>query len=70
MWSGIGHKKAFRKIAKELDVRYNTVSSQCTRSLGLTTEEFIQKVNSKDIISHLSVKYPDKYQTLETDLIS
>ncbi len=46
MWSGLDHKAAFRSIAQELDVRYNTVSSQCTRALDLTTDEFIQQVKS------------------------
>jgi len=43
MWSGLGHRVAFHKIAQKLDVRYNTVSSQCTRALDLTTDEFIRQ---------------------------
>ena len=50
MWSGKSHQEAFREIAKKLDVRYNTVSSQCTISLGLTTDEFIDRVTSKTIV--------------------
>jgi hypothetical protein len=53
MWNGLDHKEAFRKIAQKLDVRYNTVSSQCTRALGLKTDEFIRQVNSKAIINLL-----------------
>ena len=68
MWNGKGHKKAFREIAQKLDVRYNTVSSQCTRALGLTTEEFITRVNSKTIINHLEYKYPDHYQIIKSQL--
>jgi len=68
MWSGLNHKEAFRKIAKKLDVRYNTVSSQCTRALDLRTDEFISQVNSKAIINLLEIKYPDKYQLIKTQL--
>jgi hypothetical protein len=46
MWSGLDHKEAFRKIAEKLDVRYNTVSSQCTRALDLTTDGFVSQVRS------------------------
>ena len=68
MWSGCGHNEAFREISQKLDVRYNTVSSQCTRSLGLTTDEFITKVNTKEIINHLENKYPEQYQIIKTQL--
>ena len=68
MWSGLDHKKAFRKIARKLDVRYNTVSSQCTRALDLTTDEFITQVNSKAIVDLLERKYPDKYRIIKTQL--
>lgn len=49
MWSGLDHKAAFRSIAQKLDVRYNTVSSRCTRALDLKTDEFIRQVKSKSI---------------------
>ncbi len=39
MWSGWSHTKAFHQVANDLDVTYNTVSSQCTRTIGLTTNE-------------------------------
>ena len=68
MLDGHSHKDAFRQIAKKLDVRYNTVSSQCTRSLDLTTDEFIRQVNSKSIVDLLERKYPDKYQLVKTQL--
>ena len=68
MWSGLDHKAAFRKIAQKLDVRYNTVSSQCTRILNLTTDEFIRQVNSKSIVDLLKRKYPDQYQRIKAEL--
>lgn len=70
MWSGLDHKEAFRKIADKLDVRYNTVSSQCTRALSLTTEEFIGKVYSKSIVEHLENKYPDDHLIIKSHLIN
>jgi len=68
MWSGLDHKKAFRKIAQRLDVRYYTVSSQCTRSLDLTTDEFVRQVNSKVIVDLLERKYPDQFQKIKAEL--
>ena len=41
MWSGWDHKAAFRNYAQKLDVRYNTVSSECTRAPDLTTDKFM-----------------------------
>jgi hypothetical protein len=68
MWSGWGHKEAFREIAQKLDVRYNTVSAQCTRTLGLTTDELISQVNSKVIVDLLERKYPDQCQKIKAEL--
>ena len=68
MWSGRDHKAAFRSIAQKLDVRYNTVSSQCTRALDLTTDEFIRQVKSKSIVDLLERKYPDQYRRIKAEL--
>jgi len=68
MWNGHNHREAFRQIAKKLDVRYNTVSSQCTRALGLTTSEFINHVNYKTIVDLIESKFPDKYQIIKNQL--
>lgn len=68
IWDGYNYKDAFRQIAITLDVRYNTVSSQCTRALGLTTDEFISRVNSKTIVALIEVKYPDRYHTIKAQL--
>ena len=65
MWNGADHKTAFHKIKEKLDVRYNTVSAQCTRALDLTTEEFIKQVNSKSIVNLLERKYPDQYRLIK-----
>jgi hypothetical protein len=58
MWGGLG----------QLDVRYNTVSSQCTRALNLPTDEFIQQVKFKSIVDLLEQKYPDQSQRIEGEL--
>lgn len=68
MWNGNNHSEVFRQIAKKLDVRYNTVSSQCTRALGLTTDEFISQVKSKKIVDLIEKKYPDQYHIIKTQL--
>lgn len=68
MWGGHNHNQAFREIAQKLDVRYNTVSSQCTRALDLTMDEFISQVNSKAIVDLLESKFPAKYQLIKTQL--
>jgi len=68
MWNGHNHGEAFRQIAKKLDVRYNTVSSQCIRALGLTTDEFISQVKSKTIVDLIEKKYPDRYHIIKTQL--
>jgi hypothetical protein len=70
MWSGLDHKAAFRNIAQKLDVRYNTVSSQCTRALDLTTDEFIRQVNSKSIIELLEQKFPEQCRLIAAELKS
>ncbi|MDI9564918.1 MAG: hypothetical protein QM301_12180 [Bacteroidota bacterium] len=62
MWDGLDHKAAFRRIAQKLDVRYNTVSSQCTRALDLTMDEFIRQVESKSIVDLLKHKYPGQHE--------
>ena len=67
-WIRRGHTEAFHEIAQKLDVRYNTVSAQCTKALGLTTDEFINQVNSKAIVDLLESKYPDQYQKIKSEL--
>jgi len=68
MWNGHDHKEAFRIIKEKLNVRYNTVSSQCPRALGLTTEDFIERVESKTIVDLIEYKYPDQYQKIKLEL--
>jgi len=66
--NGISHTDAFKQRAKELNVTPSTVSSQCTRSLNLSTEEFIGFVESSKIKSFLKERFPDKASLIEHKL--
>jgi hypothetical protein len=68
MWEGRDHREAFHQIARKLDVRYNTVSAQCTRALGLTTDEFVTKVQSRTIVDLIEGKYSNQYQLIRSQL--
>ncbi len=68
MYNGKGYRDAFRHVAKDLDVRYNTVSAQCTRALGLTTAKFDDHVRSRRIVHVLRDKYPDRREQIDKEL--
>jgi hypothetical protein len=70
MNKGNDYTEAFHKVANKLDVRYNTVSSQCTRALGLLTEEFVSRVKAGTIIALLEEKYPDQVALIRRETIS
>jgi hypothetical protein len=40
-------------------VTYNTVSAQCTRHLGLSTDEFVNLVRNHKIMEFLKNKFPN-----------
>lgn len=71
MKNGMSHTDAFKQRAKELNVTPPTVSSQCTRSLNLSTKEFIGLVESNKIKSFLKERFresPDKASLIEQEL--
>ena len=68
MRNGKSHTEAFHIIANELEVNYNTVSAQCTKALGLSTQEFIEHVESSRISQIMKNKYPDKRELIERKL--
>ena len=68
MRKGKSHTEAFHIIANELGVNYNTVSAQCTRALGLSTQEFKKHVESGRIVQVIKNKYPDKRELIEREL--
>jgi len=66
--NGISHTDAFKQQAKELNVTPPTVSSQCTRSLNISTKEFVGLVESNRIKSFLKERFPDKASLIEQEL--
>jgi hypothetical protein len=70
MWSGRNHTEAFHMIAQKLDVRCNSVYAQCTKTLDLTTHEFVRLVESKAIVALLERKFPGQYQKIKAELKS
>jgi len=68
MWNGLDHKAAFRQIAQKLDVRYNTVSSQCTRGLNIDTAKFVSLVKSREIVDLLESKFPDRVNEIRKNI--
>ena len=68
IYKGYDYKEAFHIVKDHLAVRYNTVSAQCTRSLGLTTDEFVLMAKNKGIIQLLKDKFPDRIDVIESEL--
>ena len=64
------HKFSFKAIAVTLDVRYQTVWSQCTRSIGLkNVDEFLCAVKSGRIIQILKDKYTCQHTLIEREVV-
>jgi hypothetical protein len=68
MYDGKGYRDAFKQVTKRLDVRYNTVSAQCTRALGLNTSEFCRLVANHQIFQVLKSKFPDRRHLIDAEL--
>ncbi len=66
--NGRYHTDAFRQIAENLGVKHNTVSAECTRSLNITTQVFVELVKSNKIKSFLKERFPDKSNMIEQEL--
>ena len=67
--SGVKHTDAFHRIAKDLDVTYQTANAQCTVRLGnISTEKFVELIKSNKIKSFLKERFPDKASLIERDL--
>ena len=65
---GMGHTEAFRVVAEKLKVQTTTVASQCTRGLGLNTEEFKEHVRTGRIVQIIRNKYPDRMELINREL--
>ena len=68
MRQGMNYNEAVHKIAEKLDVRPATVRSQCTRQLGISTNDFIKFVGTGYILNFLKQKYPDKSNKINREL--
>ena len=69
MKSGVTHTEAFKQRVKELgDVTYQTVSAQCTKSNGISTDKFVELVESNKIKSFLKERFPEKASLIEQEL--
>ena len=64
MRKGEKHNKAFHSVVEKLGVAYQTVNSQCTRRLGLNTQQFIEHVKSGSIIQIMKDKYPQQIKLI------
>ena len=62
--TGKSHSETFRSVAEKLGVTYQTVNSQCTRTLKLNTQEFIEHVRSGRIIQIMKNKYPQQIELI------
>jgi hypothetical protein len=65
---GDEHTNVFHEIANKLDVRYQTVSAQCTRQLKLSTIDFLKHVENGKIFYFLEARYPEKRDMLRKEL--
>jgi len=68
MRQGTPYREAFRKQAATLGVHINTVSNQCTRAIGITTSEFVERVSNGTIVSFLRKRYPQKTEIIDEEL--
>ena len=68
MRGGKTHNEAFKTIAQKLGVAYQTVNSQCTRTLDISTREFVDYVNSGYIVQVIRKRYPDKMHLIDQEL--
>jgi hypothetical protein len=51
--SGTRHTDTFHQLAEKLNVRYQTVNAQCTTVLNISTDKFVELVNSGKISEFL-----------------
>jgi predicted type IV restriction endonuclease len=58
MVTGVRHSEAFRRVAEKLDVEYSTAAAQCTTRLKLSTEKFVELVDTKKIKDYLKEQFP------------
>jgi len=65
---GIKHNDVFNEIATKLGVTYQTVNAQCTRTLKISTERFVDLIKTNKIKSFLKDRFPSKADYIEREL--
>lgn len=66
MKQGKKHPDAVREVATKFGVAYQTISDQCSRSLGFgSVDEFRKLYNERRLESYLKKKYPDDASAIE-----
>ena len=63
MREGKSHTEAFRIVASRLNVLYSTVAAQCTRALGINTEQFVDSVDNGSIFQIVRDRFPNRYKS-------
>ncbi|MEW6753977.1 MAG: hypothetical protein AB1505_23810 [Candidatus Latescibacterota bacterium] len=62
------YQEAFKRTAERLGVRYNTVTAQCTRMLGLSTDDFAEQVRTGKIVATLRNRFADRHDEIDRGL--
>jgi len=65
---GVKHNDVFNEIATKLGVTYQTVNAQCTRTLKISTEKFVELIKNNRIKSFLKERFPGKADYIEREL--
>ncbi|MFH1370452.1 MAG: hypothetical protein ABII09_04105 [Planctomycetota bacterium] len=65
---GVKHNDAFNEIATKLGVTYQTVNAQCTRTLKISTEKFVELIKSNRIKTFLKERFPGKADYIEREI--
>lgn len=67
--SGVKHPDAFRRIADKLGVSKQTAQAECTVQLNhISTDKFVELINSNKIKSLLKQRFPDKASLIEKEI--
>ena len=68
MRQGLSHTEAVRRQADVLDIAYQTVQNQCTRVLGINTQEFAARVSDGTIVRLLTKRYPHESEVITKEI--
>jgi len=67
--TGVKHPDAFRRIADKLGVSKQTAQAECTVQFNhISTDKFVELVNSNKIKSLLKQRFPDKASLIEKEI--